>query len=516
MVLSVIRVIVLLMLPVLTWASNVDFDLYLSNNDQSKLIHVSNNEVIPLEGSLQIKVYSKQDGFFDIFYESQTTMKDSLLTNPIEIKAGQTITIPSDEDAFNLELSPGEVNFELAFTSEDEKTLLTTSVIAFDADQLIKSSLRDLIDYSNPVSTDDLSVYEIDRMKGNYNTLIEIKNKTTNIKGDLTLRGSNLYSQLAKGTVLIYNYLNKEYMGHGSGILLDDQHIITNLHVVNHADALYVVPYGGSDISLEDMSVHSAEILKVSSEKDLALIKTNPISDDIDFLDFVDESSIEVGMNTHAVGHPALQETWTYARGYVSNLRKNYITEYDGISLYANVIQNSTDVIPGFSGGPLTNEYGQVIGINSFIMPDGFQYAVSSQEVLNFLTLPNDFNGWENKSASTEEEGIRLLGDNSLEGYDCFDDNKDGKADYCARDGDNSGYYEEVYIDIDYDGTYDEFRLDANENEVDELVITIAGSSKYGNNYDKYYYDLQDDGSGFDQIGHDYDSDLEIDEYQTI
>ena len=83
-------------------------------------------------------------------------------------------------------------------------------------------------------------------------------------------------------------------------------------------------------------------------------------------------------------------------------------------------------------------------------------------------------------------------------------------------DSDNSGYYEEVYIDRDYDGTYDEFRLDANENEFDELVITIAGSSEYGNTYDKYYYDLQDDGSGFDEVGHDYDGDLVVDEYQTI
>ena len=516
MVVSIVRVIILSILPVLTWAGNVDFDLYLSNSDQSKLVHVSNNEVIPLEGSLQIKVYSKQDGFFDIFYESQTTNKGSLLTSPIEIKAGQTITIPSDEEAFNLELSPGEVNFELAFTSEDEKTLLTTSVIAFDADQLIKSSLRDLIDYSNPVSTDDLSVYEIDQMKGNYNNLIEIKNQITNIRGDLTLRGSNIYSQVAKGTVLIANYQNDEFMGHGSGILLDDQHIITNLHVINQADELYAIPYGGPNVNLVDMSMHYAEILKISPEKDLALIKTIPISDDINFLDFVDESSIDVGMNTHAVGHPDLQETWTYARGYVSNLRKNYIAEYDEISLNANVIQNSTDVIPGFSGGPLTNEYGQVIGVNSFIMPDGFQYAVTSQEVINFLSLSNDFDGWENKAASTEEDGIRRLDDNSLEGYECFDNNNDGNADYCGRDSDNSGYFEELYIDVDYDGTYDEFRLDANENEVDELVITIAGSSEYGNTYDKYYYDLQDDGSGFDEVGHDYDGDLVVDEYQTI
>ena len=65
-------------------------------------------------------------------------------------------------------------------------------------------------------------------------------------------------------------------------------------------------------------------------------------------------------------------------QGVISNLRKNYIAEYDDF-LNANVIQNSTDVIPGFSGGPLTNEFGQVIGVN-FIMPDGFQYAVTHKK----------------------------------------------------------------------------------------------------------------------------------------
>ena len=226
------------------------------------------------------------------------------------------------------------------------------------------------------------------------------------------------------------------------------------------------------------------------------------------------ELTINVGMNTHAVGHPDIQETWTYARGYVNNLRKNYIAEYSEISLNANVIQNSTDIIPGFSGGPLSDENGNVIGINSFIMPDGFQYAVTSNEVLVFLDKPNDFKGW--TSSSSTDEGIDILKDNSLDGYECFDQNKDGKSDFCGKDLNNNGYFEVIYVDHDYDGSYDEYRSDENENEIDELVIAIGGSSKYPNTHDKYYYDLEDDGSGFDRVGHDYDGDLEVDEYQSI
>ncbi len=514
LVISTIRIIILIFLTISAYASNIDFDLYLTTPDQSKSIHVSNNEIIPLEGNLQIKVYSKEDGFIDIFYESQETPRDSILLNPIEIKAGQVITIPSEDKSFNLELSSGEVNFELAFKGETETFLKMTTVYAFDTENLINSSYRDQLDLSNKVSLDESSLYEIENFKNKYSTLIEINEKVSNIRGDLTLRGSSIYSKLAKGTVLVINYKNDQILGYGSGILIDSQHIITNHHVIYDTDELYVVPYGGPNIELKDKSMHYAKILKVSNEKDLALIKTIPISDDIGYLEFSDEGTIDVGMNTHAVGHPDIQETWTYARGYVNNLRKNYTAKYAEISLNANVIQNSTDVIPGFSGGPLSDEKGNVIGINSFIMPDGFQYAVTSNEVLNFLKKPNDFDGWDNSSSS--ENDIEIADDNSLEGYECFDQNKDGKSDYCGRDLNNNGYHEIIYVDHDYDGSYDEYREDENENEIDELVVAIGGSSKYPNTHDKYYYDLEDDGSGFDEVGHDYDGDMIVDEYHSI
>ena len=58
----------------------------------------------------------------DIFYESQV-LQGVLFYWSIEIKAGQIITIPSEDKSFNLELSPGEVNFELAFTGETETAI---------------------------------------------------------------------------------------------------------------------------------------------------------------------------------------------------------------------------------------------------------------------------------------------------------------------------------------------------------------------------------------------------------
>lgn len=518
MVISTFRIIILIFFTSYTYASNIDFDLYFTSPDQSKSIHVSNNEIIPLEGNLQIKVYSKEDGFIDIFYESQDTARGSILLSPIEIKAGQIITIPSEDKSFNLELSPGEVNFELAFTGETETAIKKTTVTAFDSFALVKSSIRELINFNSSSSTmTDLPVYEIDKMNTDYSALIEINNRVSNlVSNELVLRGPSIFSKLAKGTVYIENYQNDEWMGIGSGILLNDHQIITNLHVIKDADTIYVAPYGEAKKgNVLDFSVHRAKVLKIAKDKDLALIQTSKISDDINILEFISPDDLEVGMNTHAVGHPDPQETWSYARGYISGIRKDYITEYDFISLKADVIQNSTDIVPGFSGGPLTNDEGKVIGINSFGIDDGFEYAVTTDEILEFLKTDNNFDGWQVNGSSKENKIIEdeIMNSNN---YECMDTNEDSLNDFCGLDKDQTNYYEVIYLDVDYDGTFDELRIDKNENECDEIVLAIGGSSKYPDTYDKYFFDLQDDLSGFDKVGHDTNNDGVVDEYQTI
>ena len=65
-------------------------------------------------------------------------------------------------------------------------------------------------------------------------------------------------------------------------------------------------------------------MLKIAKDKDLALIQTSKISDD-NILEFISPDDLEVGMNTHAVGHPDPQETWSYARGYISGIEKTIL-----------------------------------------------------------------------------------------------------------------------------------------------------------------------------------------------
>ena len=469
-----------------------------------------------MEGNLQIKIYSKEDGLINIFYESQETPKFNSL-NPIEIKAGQVITIPSDEQSFFLDLSPGEVNFELAFKGENESSIKKTTVTAFDTNTLVKSSIRELINFTSSTSnTAELPVYEIDEMNTDYSALIEINNRVSNlVNNDLVLRGSSIFSKIAKGTVYIENYQNDEWVGIGSGILLNDYQIITNLHVIKDADTIYVAPYGEAKKGdVLDFSVHRAEILKIAEDKDLALIQTSKISDDINILEFISLNELEVGMNTHAVGHPDPKKhglTQRVISVVLERIIKRNMISYLWKLTYSKFNRYSSY----FFWGTTDKWWRKDNSINSFGIDDGFEYAVTTDEILDFLKNPNNFDGWQVDDISTESKVINeeFMNPNN---YECLDTNKDGKNDYCGIDKDQSNYYEVIYVDIDYDGTFDELRLDMNENECDEIVVTIGGSSKYPDTYDKYYFDLEDDKSGYDKVGHDNNNDGIVDEYQTI
>ena len=104
------------------FSSETDFSIIIKNEDGSKRV-LNNNEIIPLNNDIQLKVYSKQKGVVDIFYESANSPKTSLFEEPIDINVGQLITIPSDDDFIPMELQNGTVSFEFGFYGEEEKIL---------------------------------------------------------------------------------------------------------------------------------------------------------------------------------------------------------------------------------------------------------------------------------------------------------------------------------------------------------------------------------------------------------
>jgi hypothetical protein len=50
------------------------------------------------------------------------------------------------------------------------------------------------------------------------------------------------------------------------------------------------------------------------------------------------------------------------------------------------VIMHTAIIKPGNSGGPLLNEYGRVIGINTFFYDDSLNYAIHVDELISILS----------------------------------------------------------------------------------------------------------------------------------
>ena len=114
----------------------------------------------------------------------------------------------------------------------------------------------------------------------------------------------------------------------------------------------------------------SAKIIGEEADQDLALIEVDPSGLELKPLTLASSSSVQVGDTVYAIGTPyGLEETFT--KGIVSALSRE-ISAPDG-SKITGAIQTDAALNPGNSGGPLIDEQGEVIGVNSQIASDAAQ-----------------------------------------------------------------------------------------------------------------------------------------------
>ena len=178
------------------------------------------------------------------------------------------------------------------------------------------------------------------------------------------LTATQLYKQDSTGVVAI-KAVTAEGEDEGTGIVLNEQGLIlTNDHVIKGATSLSV------DASGSSKKTTSATIVGEEANQDLALIKVDPSGLELKPLTLASSSSVQVGDTVYAIGTPyGLEETFT--KGIVSALNRE-IAAPDG-SKISGAIQTDAALNPGNSGGPLLDEQGEVIGVNSQIASDAAQ-----------------------------------------------------------------------------------------------------------------------------------------------
>ena len=154
--------------------------------------------------------------------------------------------------------------------------------------------------------------------------------------------------------------------GTGSGIIISqDGYILTNAHVVNGAAKL--------SIRLYDESTHTASLIGVDQENDLAVLKIE-VSQDIELhpIKFGTATSLKVGQKVVAIGNPFGYDR-TMTIGNISGLGRPVRT--DANTVINGMIQTDAAINPGNSGGPLLNGRGEMVGICATIhtTTGGFQ-----------------------------------------------------------------------------------------------------------------------------------------------
>jgi serine protease Do len=147
-----------------------------------------------------------------------------------------------------------------------------------------------------------------------------------------------------------------ETAGTGSGVVISaDGLILTNNHVIAGADFVTV--------RTQEDKTFSAKVVGADPRADLAVIRIK--ASHLVPAELGDSDRLDVGEWVLAVGNP-LGYSNTVSAGVVSSLKRTLPAGESG-TLLIDAIQTDAAINPGNSGGALTNERGQVIGINSAI-----------------------------------------------------------------------------------------------------------------------------------------------------
>lgn len=176
------------------------------------------------------------------------------------------------------------------------------------------------------------------------------------------------------------------WAGNGSGLIISKQgHIVTNHHVINGAKSIEVEFKND-----EGLKKYNAVVVNSDEETDLAILKIN----DDDFKEFDETPNYnfksglaDSGEVIYAYGYPMALS----AMGKEVKITDGIISSKTGINGDVKTYQISAPIQPGNSGGPLFDEKGNLIGINSSGLSkeiaDNVGYTIKTNYLINLIDV---------------------------------------------------------------------------------------------------------------------------------
>ena len=158
----------------------------------------------------------------------------------------------------------------------------------------------------------------------------------------------------------------------GSGFAVGENCIITNAHVLENLNKIFLTTYAGE--------THTAYLVGYDQDKDIAVLGVKNVK--FTPLKIADLKALNTGDDVYAIGAPKSM-AYTLTKGVIS-AKEREIGKYE-------YIQTDAAINEGNSGGPLLNDEGNVIGVNTLKMLDseGIGLAIPMTVVSDFLKSLN-------------------------------------------------------------------------------------------------------------------------------
>ena len=159
--------------------------------------------------------------------------------------------------------------------------------------------------------------------------------------------------------------------GQGSGILVENNQILTAAHVIDDATTIAV--------KFHDGEIILATVLTSIDNSDVALLKLAHTPSNAKEATLANSDETKIGEPVFIIGAP-FGISQTLSIGHLSGrMQRGLMAGGTPIEF----LQTDTAINTGNSGGPMFNQYGEVIGIVSFILSksggfDGIGFASSS------------------------------------------------------------------------------------------------------------------------------------------
>lgn len=165
-----------------------------------------------------------------------------------------------------------------------------------------------------------------------------------------------------------------EALARGSGFVVAEGVIATNLHVIRGASKAFVKVVNGQT-QLEVLG-----IVAENKEWDLVLLAVKDLK--APPLPIGDSAALQVGDDVYAVGNPHGLEG-TFSAGIVSSIRR-----IEGDAL----LQITAPISPGSSGGPIVNKDAEVVGVAVSSLQEGqnLNFAIPADELRSVIDLAGE------------------------------------------------------------------------------------------------------------------------------